>query len=273
MQILQTFKNTDFGEIRTVTLESEPWFVGKDVAEALGYERADNAIRKHVDAEDKLMHQIGALGQNRQMYIINESGLYSLVLSSKLPTAKKFKRWITSEVIPSIRKHGGYLTPEMIEEALRDPDTIIQLATILKEEQKNNRRLEQENLRLSADNQAMKPKASYYDLVLNCPDLLSVTEIAKDFGKTATWLNKFLRDQKVQFKQGGIWLLYRDYAKKGYTSTKTHTVNGNDGTQHSKVHTYWAQKGRLFIYELLKKHGILPTVEQDAGNMDERQGV
>ncbi len=273
MQTLQTFKNTEFGEIRAITIEGEPWFVGKDVADNLGYQNGSRDINRHVEPEDRIKDMIFDGNQKKETILINESGLYSLVLSSKLPTAKKFKRWVTSDVIPSIRKHGGYLTPEMIEEALRDPDTIIRLATILKEEQKNNRRLEQENLRLSADNQAMKPKASYYDLVLNCPDLLSVTEIAKDFGKTATWLNKFLRDQRVQFKQDGIWLLYRDYAKKGYTSTKTHTVNGNDGTQHSKVHTYWTQKGRLFIYELLKKHGILPTVEQDAGNMDERQGV
>lgn len=108
MNELTIFKNEEFGEVRTVTINGEPWFVGKDVAEALGYERADNAIRKHIDEDDKLMHQISASGQNRQMYIINESGLYSLILSSKLPNAKKFKHWVTSEVLPSIRKTGQY---------------------------------------------------------------------------------------------------------------------------------------------------------------------
>ena len=105
---LQTFSNTEFGNIRTLTIDFEPWFVGKDIAEALGYERTDNALRRHVDDEDKLMHQIGASGQNRNMIIINESGLYSLILSSKLPNAKKFKRWVTSEVLPAIRKTGSY---------------------------------------------------------------------------------------------------------------------------------------------------------------------
>ena len=108
MNNLQIFNSPDFGQIRTIQQNGEPWFVGKDVAKILGYERADNAIRNHVDDEDKLMHQISASGQNREMYIINESGLYSLILSSKMPKAKEFKRWVTSEVIPAIRKTGKY---------------------------------------------------------------------------------------------------------------------------------------------------------------------
>ena len=107
---IQVFNNTEFGEIRSMTIDGEPYFVGKDVAAALGYERPDNAIRKHVDDEDKLTHQISASGQNRTMYIINESGMYSLILSSKLEGAKRFKRWVTSEILPSIRKTGAYAT-------------------------------------------------------------------------------------------------------------------------------------------------------------------
>lgn len=109
----------------------------------------------------------------------------------------------------------------------------------------------------------LQPKASYYDLVLNCKDLLSTTEIAKDYGKSAKWLNKYLHEKGIQYKQGDIWILYQKYAQFGYTSTKTHSVNGKDGQQHSKVHTYWTQKGRLFIYELLKADGILPTIEKE----------
>lgn len=109
----------------------------------------------------------------------------------------------------------------------------------------------------------LKPKASYYDLVLNCPDLLSVSEIAKDYGKTANWLNKHLQEKGVQFKQGGIWLLYQKYAEQGYTSTKTHPYNGKDGKTHTRPHTYWNQKGRLFIYDLLKQDGILPIMERN----------
>lgn len=108
----------------------------------------------------------------------------------------------------------------------------------------------------------LQPKASYYDVVLNSKDLLSTTKIAKDYGKSAIWLNTWLHEQGIQYKQGDIWLLYQKYAEQGYTNTKTQTFNGSDGEIHTKVHTYWTQKGRLFIYEQLKAVGILPLIEQ-----------
>ena len=133
MNKLQIFKSSEFGQVRTVTIDGEPWLVGKDIATALGYTNTRKALNDHVDDEDKGVTKCDTLGGAQEMTIINESGLYSLVLSSKLPTAKKFKHWVTSEVLPAIRKHGGYLTPEKIEEALLNPDTIIRLATELKE--------------------------------------------------------------------------------------------------------------------------------------------
>lgn len=172
MNELQIFKNEEFGEIRTIEVNNQPWFVGKDVAEILGYERADNAIRSHVDDEDKLMHQISASGQNRNMFIINESGLYSLILSSKLPTAKKFKRWVTHEVLPSIRKNGGYLTPEKVEEVLSNPDTIIKLATDLKEERA--KRKEAENRLEEA-----KPKVLFANAVTESDGTILIGDLAK----------------------------------------------------------------------------------------------
>ena len=114
----------------------------------------------------------------------------------------------------------------------------------------------------------MKPKASYYDVVLNCKDLISTSTVAKDYGKSAIWMNRYLHEKGVQFKQGDIWLLYQKYAEKGYTSTKTHSYSANDGTIHTKPHTYWTQKGRLFVYELLKAGGILPTMEQESSDVD-----
>jgi anti-repressor protein len=110
----------------------------------------------------------------------------------------------------------------------------------------------------------MKPKASYYDVVLNCKDLISTSAIAKDYGKSAIWMNRYLHEKGIQFKQGDIWLLYQKYAERGYTSTKTHSYLGTGGEQHTKVHTYWTQKGRLFIYELMKSGGILPQIEMEA---------
>ena len=110
----------------------------------------------------------------------------------------------------------------------------------------------------------LRPKASYYDLVLNCKDLISTSAIAKDYGKSAVWMNRWLHEKGVQFKQGDIWLLYQRYAEKGYSSTKTHSYFGTDGEPHTKVHTYWTQKGRLFIYGLMKEDGILPLIEKGA---------
>lgn len=142
MNDIQVFNNPEFGEIRTVEINNEPWLVGKDVAEVLGYTDTFGAMKKHVDQDDKLVCQIDSAGQKRDATVINESGLYSLVLSSKLPTAKKFKRWVTSEVLPSIRKHGAYMTPETLEKMVLTPDFGIRLLTELKAEQNKRKALE-----------------------------------------------------------------------------------------------------------------------------------
>ena len=125
-----------------------------------------------------------------------------------------------------------------------------------------NSRLIEKNKTQAKQIEEMLPKVSYYDVVLNCTDLMTVNAIAKDYGKSAIWMNKWLNEQKVQYKQGGVWLLYQKYANKGYTSSKTSTFIGTDGIQHCRTHTYWTQAGRLFIYDLLKEHGILPLIEQ-----------
>ena len=256
---LQIFSNEQFGSIRTIEIDGKPYFVGKDVAEVLGYSNTRDALGKHVDSEDKADVAIHDGRQNRNHTIINESGLYSLILSSKLPKAKEFKRWVTSEVLPTIRRHGMYATDEL----LNNPDFAIKVFTELREERLKRQSLEEKVAVQVQQIAELQPKASYYDVVLNCKDLLSISSIAKDYGKSAIWLNDYLHGKDVQFKQGNkIWLLYQKYADKGYTSTKTHITTGADGEAHTKVHTYWTQKGRLFIYELLKSDGILPLIEQ-----------
>ena len=262
MNDIKIFENAEFGSVRTLEVNGEPYFVGKDVAEILGYSNTRDALVRHVDTEDKADVAIHDGSQNRNMTIINESGLYSLILSSKLPKAKEFKHWVTSEVLPSIRKHGAYMTDDVLHRAITEPDFLIQLATELKEEQEKRRALESTVAVQSQQITELQPKASYYDVVLNSKDLLSIGKIAKDFGKSAVWLNKWLHEQGVQYKQGEIWLLYQKYAEQGYTSTKTQPYNGDDGAVHTKVHTYWTQKGRLFIYDLLKTNGILPLIER-----------
>ena len=261
MNELKIFENEQFGSIRTVEIDSTPYFVGKDVAEALGYAKPENAISAHVDEDDKTTTLIQGTGSNykSKAVIINESGVYALVFGSKLPKAKEFKHWVTSEVLPAIRKHGVYA----VDEVLENPDMLISALQALKEEKVKAKRLT-ETLAVQEQQIAeLQPKASYYDVVLNCKDLVSVTEIAKDYGRSAKWLNEKLHELGIQFKQGGkTWLLYQKYAQKGYTSTKTQTYNGNDGEIHTKVHTYWTQKGRLFIYDKLKAENILPVMEK-----------
>lgn len=244
-------------QVRTVTINGEPYFVGKDVAEVLGYQRADNAIRNHVDDDDKLTHQFSASGQNRNMIIINESGLYALILGSKLPQAKEFKRWVTSEVLPTIRKHGAYLTDSKIEEVLLSPDTIINLATQLK-----NERAEKEQLKIELE-EACK-QTSYLDLILQTKDQLTTTQIAQDYGMSANKFNQLLKDLRIQRKVNSQWVLYRQYLGKGYIASRTFEYIGRDDRCHSKITTVWTQLGRKFLYDALKeREGILPLVEQE----------
>lgn len=254
MNELKIFKNSEFGEIRTVEIDGEPWFVGKDVAEILGYANPSKALSDHVDEEDKLNNEsLSSLGQ-RGGWLINESGLYSLILSSKLSTAKKFKRWVTSEVLPSIRRTGAYgvQVPRTLKEAL-------QLAL---EQEEKLEALQLDNSIKTQQIAELQPKATYYDLILQCRDLLSMTEIAKDYGMSAKGLNKRLHELGVQYNQSGVWFLYAKYQSEGYTQTKTQNYNKPDGSQGARTHMYWTQKGRLFLYDFLKSKGILPLIEK-----------
>lgn len=256
---LLVFNSTEFGSVRTTTVNGEVMFVGKDVADILGYQNGSRDINRHVDEEDRHKVMLFDGNQDKETIIINESGLYSLILSSKMPNAKKFKHWVTAEVLPAIRKNGMYA----IDEILENPDLAIAALTKLKEEREKRKQLECQTRIQRQQIAEMKPKASYYDVVLNCKDLISTSAIAKDYGKSAIWMNRYLHDKGVQFKKGDIWLLYQKYAEKGYTSTKTHSYQGFNGDMHTKVHTYWTQKGRLFIYDLLKEDGIYPLIEQE----------
>lgn len=172
MHNLKIFKNSEFGEIRIVPINNEPWFIGSEIAKILSYTNPSKAIRDHVDPEEKLTERIVLAGQGRDVTIINESGLYSLILSSKLPTAKRFKRWVTSEVLPAIRKHGAYLTEQKVEEILTNPDTIIKLATQLKEEREARKQAEQMI-------EAQKPKVIFAEAVSASKTSILVGELAK----------------------------------------------------------------------------------------------
>lgn len=229
MNDIQIFKNEQFGQVRVITKGGEPWFVGKDVAGVLGYSDTNKAISMHVDIEDKLNDKMESRLGQRGGWLINESGLYSLILGSKLPSAKKFKKWVTSDVLPSIRKHGMYATDELIN----NPDLLIAAATKIKEERQA--RLEAEKLR---------------DKLIHQNKLYTTSEIAKELGlKSATKLNGLLAEKKIQYKQNKTWLLYSRYADCGYVSIKQDILDSG----HIIYDRKWTGKGRDFILNLFKE--------------------
>ena len=240
----QIFKNEEFGQIRTCMVDGETYFVGKDVASALGYVNPNKAMIDHVDDEDKLTSRIVMAGQNRQVIIINESGLYSLILSSKLDSARRFKRWVTSEVLPAIRKNGRY-----------------ELESKAKELQQQNRLLESKNILLEEITAQQKPLTDYARIILSSTQTVTVTQIAQDYGMSPVRMNQLLFKLHIQHKVGGQWILYIPYLNKGYVQSFSSYFLKENGEVQVKVHTRWTQSGRLFLYEELKKAGVLPLIE------------
>lgn len=257
MNNLKIFNNHEFGKIRTIIDENnEPWFVGKDVAEILQYKDTSDALKRHVENEDKLTRCFTDSGQSRKMYVINESGLYSLIFSSKMDKAREFKRWVTSEVLPAIRKDGGY----MLANKNDSEEEIMAKAVLIA--QKSMERLKLENKQKDQIIGELKPKADYVDKILQNKSLIKVSAIAKDYGMSAQEMNKLLHELKIQYNQGGQWLLYAKIQDKGYTSSETHVYEKKDGSTDIRLLTKWTQKGRIFLYDQLKKNGYLPMIER-----------
>lgn len=250
MTDLQIFNSPEFGAIRTIEKDGEPWFVGKDVAAILGYGDTDQALRKHIDDEDKLTRRFDGSGQNRQMTIINESGLYSLVLSSKLPTAKKFKRWVTNEVIPSIRKHGAYMTPETLEKVLLSPDTLMQLAQNLKDEQEKRKALE-------AQIESQKPAVLFTGAVETSKTSILIGELAKMLKQNGINIGQnrlfaWMREKGYLIKRKGT-----DYnmptqrsMDMGLFEIKETTINNPDGSIKISKTPKVTGKGQVYFINL-----------------------
>lgn len=230
MEQIRIFNSEEFGSVRTITIDGDTWFVGKDVAEALGYKDTSDALKKHVMEEDKLTRCFADSGQKRQMYIINESGLYALIFGSKLESAQKFKHWVTSEILPSIRKNGIYATNKVIDDILNNPDFGIELLTKLKEER-------------TARVEAEKTNA----ILMHVNKTYTMTEIAKEIGlKSAVELNKILSEKKIQYKVNGTWVMYSDYSNCGYEEIKQEVLDNGHVIYHRKI----TQIGRKFILGL-----------------------
>lgn len=237
---IRVFENQEFGKVRTVVINDEPWFVGKDVTSILGYTNASKALTDHVDNEDKLNNEsLSSLGQ-RGGWLINESGLYSLILSSKLPTAKKFKRWVTSEVLPSIRKNGGYIAGQ---ETLSDEELMAKALMVAQ------RTIENKNKQIAE----MKPKVDFYNDVTGSTDTIDIASVAKVLNVPNMGRNKlfaFLREKNILNKRNEP---YQCFVDKGYFR-QVESKWEHDGTIHINLKTVVFQKGLDFIRKLVLEH-------------------
>lgn len=238
--------------IRTVVKDNQPWFVGKDICDVLSIKNITQAMNR-LDEDERSMFNIGRQGE---VNIINESGLYSLILRSDKLEAKLFRKWVTSEVLPSIRKQGAYLTEDVIAKTLKDPNYILGIIQAFSD-------VKQE---LSIKNQIigeLKPKVDYLDLILKGKELVTISQIAKDYGMSAMKFNVELHNHRIQYLVNGQWLLYSEHQSKGYTSSKSVVITRTDGRREVKMNTQWTQKGRMFLYNFLKEKGLLPMIERE----------
>ena len=271
---IQSFTNTEFGELEILQEGDKFWFPATKCAQILGYSNPYKAILDHCKKYGLTKREGVFLKRNKDgstmeqvnsANYISEGNLYRLICRSKLESAERFEYWVFEHVLPSIRKHGAYISPEVLEELQKNTEKNAELLATLATEQRNRLRLEDENRRLSEAERTLRatveitqPKATYYDLILENPEAVPVTLIAKDYGYSAVKFNALLHEYKIQFAVGGTWELYQEYADCGYTHNNVHYTK----TGHNKVHMCWTQKGRFFLYDFLKKEGILPKIEQ-----------
>ena len=243
MNEIQIFQNVEFGAIRTICNEQgDVMFCGKDVCDALGYSNGRDAVRKHVDGDDKTTVAICDGGSNykSQAIFINESGLYSLILSSKLDSARRFKHWVTSEVLPAIRKQGGYMVARPEE---TDAEVLARAMLIM-----------QTSLDKRDEIIAMlQPRADYADEVLDSVTCITTTQLAKELDMTAQQLNRLLCQLRIQYWQSGQYLLYAEYARQGFAKNRTHKRTFKHGIVYTETYLVWTERGRAFIHQLLDK--------------------
>ena len=257
---IEVFTKAEFGELRTVNVGDKIMFVASDVAKALGYSRPADAITAHCKGSVK--RRLPTNGGMQELKIIPEGDVYRLITHSKLPAAEKFESWVFDEVLPSIRKHGAYITEDTIKKAMTEPDFIIKLATELKKEQEQNKQLTETCSQQQQVIGELKPKADYVDKILKSNSLVTITQIAKDYGMSGQGMNKVLHDLHIIYSCNKQWLLYSQHQAKGYTFSETVDIPREDGTTKVVMNTKWTQKGRLFLYETLKKRNLLPLIER-----------
>lgn len=251
MNELKIFENAEFGRIRAVDRDGEPWFVAADVCRALELGNSRQALTR-LDDDEKGVISADTPGGKQEMNVVNEPGLYSLVLGSRKPEAKAFKRWITHDVIPSIRKTGAYNFPKDYPSALR----------ALADSEEKRMALEAENAIQKQAIADFQPMKQYVDTILESRATMTTTQIAADYDMSARQLNKILHDAGLQHKVNGQWILYKNHMGNGYTKSKTFRITRSDGTHDTVPNTEWSQKGRLKIHNILSARGILANMDK-----------
>jgi len=238
---IQKFHSDEFGSLEVTMINGKPYFPASECAKLLGYSKPRNAVERHCRYALK---QGVPHPQNPNKIIeinyIAEGDLYRLIIRSKLPAAIRFESWLCDVVLPSLRKYNAYIMPDTLEEMIQSPEFT---AALLEELQKER-----------AKTAELAPKANYYDKILSCKRTIPVSLIAKEYGLSASSFNILLHELGLQYKIAGTWLLYQQYAGMGYTQTKTYYYSENEAT----LHTCWTQRGRVFLYDFLLKHGIEP---------------
>lgn len=262
MNELQIFENKNFGKIRATVIEEKPYFNLKDVCEILGLENPSD-VKRRLNQKGVVLTDTPTNGGKQKMNYIDEMNFYKCVFKSDKKEAEQITDWVAGEVLPTIRKTGMYMTDNVWERLIQNPEQFGKMIIEYAQVRKENDSLKLENKVQAQQIIELQPKATYYDLILQNPNLLTTRLIASDYGMTANEFNKMLHNFGVQYKQSGIWFLYKEYSKYGYTQTKTQPIVRSDGTPDNVPHMYWTQKGRMFLYDFLKNRGIVPIIEQE----------
>lgn len=256
---IQIFNNEELGTIRIMGTSDAPQFCLSDICKILGLQAT--AVTRRLEKDMISSHTLLTSGGYQALNFVTEDGLYDVILDSRKPEAKRFRKWVTSEVLPTIRKHGAYMTKDTLERAITEPDFLIQLATTLKEEKAKRLEAEQQCEAQKQIIGEMEKKVSYLDLILSSTSTMTITQIAQDYGMSGQRMNKLLHGLRIQYKVGEQWILYAEYKDKCYVSSETIHFMTNEGVPCTTLNTKWTQKGRLFLYDILKKEGILPKME------------